>query len=227
MPEVKGKSKIIKGESLEDLRKAVSEIKQAKESEQDSRVVSESSQDSVQDQFIPKETVKAASEFQSSTFVNKPTMSPKDLALKDKLKKFFKKNDVYADIESGEYIFKVKNLDAIHLLEGDLDQITIDDADPSRIKALYRKTFGYFVRSLVSMTDTGTGDTVLVEDMVGSNVGDPDFYKKLETFIIESISVKLILEIITKYSDFFSTTSGGADQGEKEGESSIMPEKKS
>lgn len=218
MAEVKSSGKkVIKGESLEDLRKAVSEIKK--------NAPQETAQEKVQEQFIPKETVKAAQDFQSSTFntLSSSQLSKKDLELKDKFKKFFKKRVEYADLEVGDYVFSVKTLDAIHVLEGETDNVITQDLPASdKMKMLYRRTFGYFIRSLVSMTDKATGEVIAVEDMVAENFGSYEFYKKLESFVIECVPPRLIVDIIMKYADFFEKTSSNADTSPVE-----MSEKKS
>lgn len=224
MAEVRRKGNSIKGESLEDLRKTVAEINEKKATETAS-AIQETAQDRVQEQFIPKETIKEAEKFQSSTFniINPNQLSKKDLELKDKFKKFFKKKIEYGDIEVGDYIFKVKTLDAIHVLEGDVDNFAAESMSQSdKLKIMYRRTFGYFIRSLVSMKSVDTDEEILVEDLVSDNFGSYEFYKKLESFIIESVPPKLIVDIIIQYADFFDRTSKTV-----KGESEPMSEKKS
>jgi hypothetical protein len=90
------------------------------------------------------------------------------------------------------------------------------------MKMLYRRTFGYFIRSLVSMTNKSTGEVIEVEKLVEENFGSYEFYKKLESFIIECVPPRLIIDIIMKYAEFFEKTSSDIDTSSEE-----MSEKKS
>jgi hypothetical protein len=227
MAEIKRRGNSIQGESLEDLRKAVAEIKENKNK---NYIESENNKtDDSQEKFIPKETIKQAEKFQSSTFniINPNQLSKKDLELREKFKKFFKKRVEYGNIEVDGYSFTVKTLDAIHVLEGDVDTYTSENMSPSdKLKLMYRRTFGYFIRSLVSMKNLDTGEEIPVEELVSENFGSYEFYKKLESFIIESIPPKIIVDVIIKYADFFEESTKDIVNSDKKSEE-YMSEKKS
>jgi hypothetical protein len=227
MAEIKRKGNSVQGESLEDLRKAVAEIKDSKSNRNSTDLENNRAVDS-QEKFIPKETIKEAEKFQSSTFniINPNQLSKKDLELRDKFKKFFKKRVEYGNIEVDGYSFTVKTLDAIHVLEGDVDNYASESmSQADKLKLMYRRTFGYFIRSLVSMKSLDTGEEILVEELVSENFGSYEFYKKLESFIIESVPPKIIVDVIIKYADFFESSS--KNSGDDENSKEYMSEKKS
>lgn len=230
MPEVKKEGNSIKGESMEDLRSTMANIKKNRKPAVVTEQVTESFKEDIpfkeeQEEFVQSSTVEAAQKFQSSNLSKTKTLAPKDLELKNKFKQFFKKKDIYKDIVSGQYTFKVKNLDGIHFLE--VEQIQPEDVNLEGINKLYRKTFAFFVRALVSIKDADSGEEISVEDIVGVHANDPYFYDKLETFIIESLGIRTIVDILNHYSEFFTETSGDTIKTVNADPTEGMPEKKS